>query len=121
MPGFYLIGGHRSFEQTPDSLSSLARRLSKIPDLSEWDTLYQDEAILANLYLLDYNALLGFVKNFPEVTDDHPYTEFPLWRGALFGKMPNLTSIYIRRNIQQLRKVDLQNNSNELSLARQNF
>jgi spermidine synthase len=121
MPGFYLIGGHRSFEQTPDSLSSLARRLSKIPDLSEWDTLYQDEAILANLYLLDYNALLGFVKNVPEVTDDHPYTEFPLWRGALFGKMPDLTSIYIRRNIQQLRKVDLQNNSNALSLVRQNF
>jgi spermidine synthase len=106
MPGFYLIGGHRSFEQTPDSLSSLARRLSKIPDLSEWDTFYQNEALLTNLYLLGPEALRGFVKNIPEVTDDHPYTEFPLWRGALTGKMPDFTAYAIRRQLQRLRKVD---------------
>jgi spermidine synthase len=121
MPGFYLIGGHRSFEQTPDSLSSLARRLSKIPDLSEWETFYQDEALLTNLYLLGPDALLGLVKNVREVTDDHPYTEFPLWRGALTGEMPNLTSTAVRRQIQRLRRANFHNDSNPLNLARQNF
>ena len=119
MPGFYLIGGHRSFEQTPDSLLSLVRRLSKIPDLSEWDAFYQDEAILAQLYLLGPNALLGLVKNVPEVTDDRPHTEFPLWRGVLTGERPDLTATVIRRQLQRLRRVNFQNNSNFLNLARQ--
>lgn len=121
MPGFYLIGGHRSFEQTPASLSALVRRLSKIPDLSEWEAIYQDEAILANLYLLGPNELRGLVKNLPEVTDDHPYTEFPLWRGVLTGRMPDLTATVIRRQIQRLRRVNFQNDSDPLNLARQNF
>jgi spermidine synthase len=121
MPGFYLIGGKRSFQQTPDSLSSLARQLSKIPDLSEWDTFYQNEALLTNLYLLGPEALRGFVKNVPEVTDDHPYTEFPLWRGVLTGKMPDFTAYAIRRQLQRLRKVDFHNDSDPLNLARQNF
>ena len=119
-PGFYLIGGNRSFEQTPDSLSSLVRRLSQISDLSEWDAFYQDEAVLANLYLLGPGALRGLVKNVPEVTDDHPYTEFPLWRGVLTGRMPDLTATVIRRQLQRLRKVNFQDNSNILSLANQN-
>ncbi len=120
MPGFYLVGGHRSFEQTPDSLSSLVRRLSKIPDLSEWESFYKDETVLKNLYLLGPEALHNFVEHVPEVTDDHPYTEFPLWRGVLTGEMPDLTATVIRRQIQRLRKANLQNNSNLLNLARQN-
>ena len=121
MPGFYLIGGHRSFEQTPDSLLSLVRRLSKIPDLSEWDAYYQDESILAHLYLLGADGLLELVKSVPEVTDDHPYTEFPLWRGVLSGEMPNLTATVIRRHLQQLRRVNFQDHSNPLNLAWHNF
>ena len=120
MPGFYLIGGHRSFEQTPESLSSLVRRLSKIPDLSEWDAFYQDEAILTNLYLLSPRELFGLVKSVHEVTDDHPYTEFPLWRGVLTGGMPDLTSTFILRNRQRLRRVIFQTNSNPVNLERQN-
>jgi spermidine synthase len=121
MPGFYLIGGHRSFEQTPDSLSSLARQLSKIPDLSEWETFYQDEAVLTNLYLLGPEALLEFVKSVPEVTDDRPYTEFPLWRGALTGKVPNFTATAIRRHLQRLQKVDFHSDSNTLNVAQKNY
>jgi spermidine synthase len=120
MPGFYLIGGHHTFEQTPDSLSSLVRRLSQIPDLSEWDAFYQDDAILTNLYLLGPEGLSGLVKNFPEVTDDHPYTEFPFWRGVLSGKMPNLTSNHIRRSLNRLRRVNFPSDSNPLNRARRN-
>ena len=121
MPGFYLIGGHRSFEQTPDSLSSLVRRLSKISDLSEWEDFYQDEAILAKTYLLGPNALSALVKNIPEVTDDHPYTEFPLWRGVLTGAIPDLTATVPRRQIERLQRVNFQNDPNPLNFARQNF
>jgi hypothetical protein len=87
--------------------------------LSERDTFYQNEALLTNLYLLGPEALRGFVKNIPEVTDDHPYTEFPLWRGALTGKMPDFTAYAIRRQLQRLRKVDFHNDSDPLNLARQ--
>ena len=120
MPGFYLIGGHRSFGQTPESLLALARRLSKIPDLSEWDSIYQNEDIMTNLYLLGPNDLLGIVKTVPEVTDDHPYTEFPLWRGVLTGKIPDLTATVIRRHKLQRRRVDVQKYSDPLNRARQN-
>jgi spermidine synthase len=121
MPGFYLIGGYRSFEQTPESLSTLVRRLSKISDLSEWDTFYQDEATLEKLYLLGPSALRGLVKNISEVTDDHPYTEFPLWRGVLTDKLPDLTASVIRRHLKQLRKAKLPNKSKSLNLVGRNF
>jgi len=104
MPGFYLIGGHRSFGQTTESISSLAQRLSNISDLGEWDDLYRDEIMLRQLYLLGPGALNALVKNIPEVTDNHPYTEFPLWRGVLTGRAPQLNSIAIRQFLKTVRR-----------------
>ena len=96
-PGFYLIGGHRPFEQTNDSIEKLAKRLSTIPDLWEWDERYKDANILKRLYLMGSEDLFNLVKTYPEVTDDRPYTEFPLWRGVLTHKVPLIYAGVIRR------------------------
>jgi spermidine synthase len=104
MPGFYLIGGNRSFGQTTESISSLARRLSKISDLGEWEPLYRNENMLKQIYLLGPKGLSAMVKNIPEVTDNHPYTEFPLWRGVFTGKIPELNSIAMRQLLKKMRQ-----------------
>jgi spermidine synthase len=96
-PGFYLIGGHRSFGQTQKSIEALAKQLGEIQDLAEWDHRLKDGNLLRQLYLMGPTAFTSLTQNSPEVTDDHPYTEFPLWRGVLTGNIPYLNSSAIRQ------------------------
>ena len=103
-PGFYLIGGHRSFAQTHESIEAVAKRLSKIQDLSEWDHRLQNESLLRQLYLMDPPEFSSLTQNSPEVTDDHPYTEFPLWRGVLTGNVSYLNSNAIRQVMARSRR-----------------
>ena len=103
-PGFYLIGGHQSFEQTHESIEALAKQLSKIQDLSEWDHRLQDESLLRQLYLMGPVDFSSLTQDFPEVTDDHPYTEFPLWRGVLTGHVPYLNSSAVREVLTRSRR-----------------
>lgn len=91
-PGFYLTGGHRSFAQTPATLRELFTRMCATPkvreDLAEWQAPrgnerfpYADPRYLAKyLYLLDTPGLARLVGDYPEISDDLPLTEFPLWR-----------------------------------------
>lgn len=94
--GFYLIGGYRSFDQTDESLAVLTKKLSTIKDISEWDAFYGREEELKQLYLLGSKDFAKFVEPAREVTDDRPYTEFPLWRGVLTKKNSMLTAQMIR-------------------------
>lgn len=98
--GFYLIGGHRPFDQTDESLTDLADRLSKIKDLSEWDAIYGDPKMLQKVYLLGSKEFEKMVEHAQAVTDDHPYTEFPIWRGVLTREVPILTADAVRQFIQ---------------------
>jgi spermidine synthase len=94
--GFYLIGGHKSFDQTDESLAALAKKISAIKDMSEWNPPYGKEENLKQLYLLGSNDFARLVRNVWEVTDDRPYTEFPIWRGILTRKGPILTAQIVR-------------------------
>lgn len=96
-PGFYLIGGHRSFGQTHENIEALARQLSEIKDLAEWDHGLKDANLLRQLYLMGPAAFSDLTQDSLEVTDDHPYTEFPMWRGVLTEKVPYLMSSTIRQ------------------------
>jgi spermidine synthase len=101
-PGLYLIGGWHSFEQSTDSVQIVAKRLSRVEDLKEWDATYGSEEGLKDLFLLNTWELSTLVAAFPELTDDEPYTEFPLWR-ALFTKAGQLlfSSEQVRQVIKQ--------------------
>jgi spermidine synthase len=81
-PGFFLIGGHQSMHQTPEQVAAIAKKLSTIPDLLEWkiNADYSQPAEVERLYMLDGPGLRPYLEGVPVVSDDHPYTEFPLWR-----------------------------------------
>jgi spermidine synthase len=101
-PGLYLVGGWHSFEQTNDSVSLVAKRLSSVEDLTEWDATYGNEEGLKDLFLLNARELSPLLAAFPELTDDEPYTEFPLWR-VLFTRTGQLlfSSEQVRQAIKQ--------------------
>jgi spermidine synthase len=84
-PGFFLVGGHRPMQQSPQQVAEIAQKLSRIPDLLEWkiDVDYSQPKNLERLYFMDAARLKTFLDGIPAVTDDHPYTEFPLWRRLL--------------------------------------
>lgn len=109
--GFYLIGGHRSFDQTDESLALLAKKLSAIKDISEWDAFYGCEEELKQLYLLGAKDFAKFVESIREITDDRPFTEFPIWRGVLTKKNSMLTAqmmrdAVVRKNFEIKSSVD---------------
>ena len=79
-PGFFLIGGHRSFAQTPAELQKVTEWLRHVEDLGTSNQGYRNLSVLSRLYLLDAEGLARLVGDAPVVTDDQPYTEFPLWR-----------------------------------------
>jgi len=79
-PGFYLIG-------PADNLVIDAARFVKagedkeiIADLNEWGVSVKTPRELLALLLLDRQQLREYVQGQRIITDDHPYTEFPLWR-----------------------------------------
>lgn len=102
-PGFYLIGSHRSMNQTDESLTALVTKLSHIADLKEWDAVYGNQEALRHLYLLDSKNFEMIIEFSNEVTDNHPYTEFPIWRGVLTKRVPALTANSIRNSKLYLR------------------
>jgi spermidine synthase len=83
--GFYLVGGHRSYKQTPAQVDALADQLSRIKELGEWGRSYSDKDKVRRMYLTDGAGLARLVESVPMLTDDRPYTEFPMWR-QLFAK-----------------------------------
>lgn len=104
LPGFYLIGGHQSFGQTEEDIKIVVKRLSEIPDLSEWREYYKNENMLRKLYLLGPDDFSKLVQNVSEVTDDHPYTEFPLWRGVLTHDVLVINANSIRQYLQKKKR-----------------
>lgn len=82
VPGFLLLGSHQPLEMDPHVLVQRAkeRGLSKkYPWLGH--------ALSAHRHILQDERLRTLSLDYPAVTDDHPYTEFPLpqfWKGAPF-------------------------------------
>jgi spermidine synthase len=104
-PGFYLIGGLRSLEQTPEQVATIADKLCRIEDLGEWGPVYLDPTKLRRLYIMDASSMAGFTRGTPAVTDDRPYTEFPLWRGSMNVDDKKIFNADKLRQMQQPRRV----------------
>ncbi|EFL50754.1 hypothetical protein DesfrDRAFT_2515 [Solidesulfovibrio fructosivorans JJ]] len=100
-PGFYCIGGKKSFDQSRESLERVVASLLKAPDLGEWFPRLRDPSVLRRMYVFDSRRFAQLVKPFPDVTDDRPYTEFPLWRGVLADRVPILSAENLARMVGQ--------------------
>jgi spermidine synthase len=81
--GFYFIG-------TLKPVNDVAGRIQRgfadpvtVHDLTEWDNSCDTPRKVLSLRVCDRNAIMDFTKGRPILTDDHPYTEFPMWRYLL--------------------------------------
>ncbi|MFZ0033997.1 MAG: fused MFS/spermidine synthase [Sedimentisphaerales bacterium] len=79
--GFYLLG---TLAQTNVDRSKIEQAFTNprlIEDLSEYDNACVTSAELLSLFMLrDGNDMYSITKNASIITDNYPYTEFPLWR-----------------------------------------
>lgn len=85
--GLYMIGTTKPLNIPMERFRQAFRDKDFLTDLWEWDKSVPHPDALANLFLLDKSQLSHFVRGVPIITDDHPYTEFPLWRqrGERYG------------------------------------
>ena len=56
-----------------------------VADLTEWGSECDRPEKILDLLVADRRSLLPWLEDVPVITDDHPYTEFPLWRALLRG------------------------------------
>jgi spermidine synthase len=79
-PGFYLTGSPTNIQQTPAAREVMMKKLASIEELGEWSQDYCDPVRLQNIYLGEAADVMKLLGEYTAVTDDKPYTEFPLWR-----------------------------------------
>ena len=79
-PGFLLIGTLRPVTDVEARVRRGFTDPTTVADLIEWNNSCDSPQKVLSLRVCDRNALLEFTSDSPIVTDDTPYTEFPLWR-----------------------------------------
>jgi predicted membrane-bound spermidine synthase len=101
--GFLLIGTHRPVKDVEARVRRGFDDPKTVADLTEWNHYCASPEQLLALYVCDRDALLKFTSDVPMLTDDHPYTEFPLWR--INWRDPNvfamLGTTYLRQWLSQ--------------------
>jgi spermidine synthase len=84
--GMYLIGSRRPPGDVAAKIRRGYARPAVLADLVEWDTECDRPEKVLDLYLADEQELAYFVSGSPTITDDRPYTEFPLWRSIFYAE-----------------------------------
>jgi spermidine synthase len=79
-PGFFLIGTLRPVNDIEARVRRGFADPKTVHDLVEWDRSCSTPDKVLSLRICSRDALLKFTQDRPVVTDDRPYTEFPLWR-----------------------------------------
>jgi spermidine synthase len=79
--GFYMMGYINYYPPDPQRFAAAASDSLIMGDLNEWGRIFNSPIQLLSSKLLDAAQLAKVLTNVEEVTDNHPYTEFPLWRG----------------------------------------
>lgn len=80
--GFMLIGRHRPIVDRETVVRRGFENAAVAADLAEWDDEFASADKMNRLYLTDRAGLSEFVGSGGVNSDDHPYTEFPLWRAV---------------------------------------
>jgi spermidine synthase len=98
--GLYLLGSQRPFQDVPEKLGKLYEKPAIVADITEWGEECDRPEKFLELHIADGPDLKSFLAETPMITDDHPYTEFPLWR-ALFGDVEYSRTLdgFVLRNI----------------------
>jgi spermidine synthase len=78
--GIFLLGSRDEIGVDPVRFRQAGKDSSIVADLREWEDFLSAPDRILNFYLFGKRELGQFVKGAPIITDDQPYTEFPLWR-----------------------------------------
>jgi spermidine synthase len=82
-PGFYLIGTQETLSLPLDRFRKAFKNEKFLHDINEWNNSVASGDDMANLLLLNETEVAECLKDVPIITDNYPYTEFPLWRSLL--------------------------------------
>ncbi len=85
LEGIFLLGGRRPPGRGEERIRQGYGQAAVVADLTEWDSVWDRPEKILDLYVAEGRDLRGLVSGSPVITDDRPYTEFPLWR-ALFAQ-----------------------------------
>jgi spermidine synthase len=103
--GFYLLGRRgRPFDHVTERVRALYRDPAIVQDLREWDRIVDEPAELLSLHLTDGRELLTALESSPVMTDDRPYTEFPLFRSLTKREPQIFTGDILRNQLAELRR-----------------
>lgn len=78
--GFYMIGSDTFPDTSTNRFREALSDSTVKADISEWLLAPVQPKGIENMFLLDAAMLGAFVQDAPVITDNNPYTEFPLWR-----------------------------------------
>ena len=78
--GIYLVGTLAPTEINVKRIEKAFGNPRLLKDLGEYDNSCVTSSQLLNLLIIDKNNIGSFIKDAPVITDNYPYTEFPLWR-----------------------------------------
>lgn len=80
--GVYLIGPKQMMDmnQMHERARIAFRNPDMVEDLREFDDLCVSKDQLMSLFLYDKTSILPQIEGVPVISDNYPYTEFPLWR-----------------------------------------
>ena len=83
--GFYFIGTLKEISESEvrQNMGKAFGNPAIIKDLSEYDNSCITETQLQQMFLWDNNEIKSIAADGVLITDDHPYTEFFLWRNLL--------------------------------------
>ncbi|MDR3632839.1 MAG: fused MFS/spermidine synthase [Isosphaeraceae bacterium] len=78
--GLYLLGAAQDFPDIERNVRAGFREPAVLADLEEWGRECDRPEKVLSLYLADEVKLRPWLRDTPDISDDRPYTEFPLWR-----------------------------------------
>jgi len=78
--GFYMMGYINYYPPNRSRFAAAASDTVVMADLNEWGRICNSPEDLLGLKLLNAVQLAKVLTSVHEVSDTHPYTEFPLWR-----------------------------------------
>lgn len=92
-PGLYLIGTHKPLNISINRFRQASENQKFMDDINEWDTLLPSAEAITDLFLLNATELREYLRDVPIVTDNYPYTEFPLWRWIFHSDAKDLYTV----------------------------
>jgi len=83
--GLYLTGAPTPIKNEGQRIKKALSNPKVLSDLNEYEQIFTESTPLMNLLIIDKTSIAKGIEDAALITDNNPYTEFPLWRCWLAG------------------------------------